>query len=54
MVKLPEAERSNLHDVETLLLRTEAGGSMPLNQADAALNRLKDGKVIGRIVLTAA
>lgn len=33
MVKLPEAERSNLHDVETLLLRTEAGGSMPLNQA---------------------
>jgi alcohol dehydrogenase/propanol-preferring alcohol dehydrogenase len=28
--------------------------TMPLNQADAALNRLKDGKVIGRIVLTAA
>jgi alcohol dehydrogenase/propanol-preferring alcohol dehydrogenase len=28
--------------------------NMPLNQADAALNRLKDGKVVGRIVLTAA
>lgn len=27
--------------------------NMPLNQADAALNRLKDGKVVGRIVLTA-
>jgi alcohol dehydrogenase/propanol-preferring alcohol dehydrogenase len=27
---------------------------MPLDQADAALNRLKDGKVVGRIVLTAA
>ena len=26
---------------------------MPLNQADTALNRLKDGKVTGRIVLTA-
>lgn len=28
--------------------------NMPLNQADAALNRLKDGKVVGRIVLTAS
>ncbi|HYF07942.1 MAG TPA: alcohol dehydrogenase, partial [Acetobacteraceae bacterium] len=28
--------------------------NMPLHQADAALNRLKDGKVTGRIVLTAA
>ncbi len=27
--------------------------NMPLNQADAALNRLKDGKVVGRIVLAA-
>ena len=28
--------------------------NMPLNEANAALNRLKDGKVVGRIVLTAA
>lgn len=28
--------------------------NMPQDQADAALNRLKDGKVVGRIVLTAA
>jgi len=28
--------------------------NMALNQADTALNRLKDGKVTGRIVLTAA
>jgi alcohol dehydrogenase/propanol-preferring alcohol dehydrogenase len=28
--------------------------NMPLHEADAALNRLKDGKVVGRIVLTAA
>lgn len=28
--------------------------NMPLDQADAALNRLRDGKVVGRIVLTAA
>ena len=28
--------------------------NMPLNQADAALNRLKEGKVVGRIVLTAS
>ncbi|MFZ5602335.1 MAG: efflux RND transporter permease subunit, partial [Pseudomonadota bacterium] len=33
MVKLPEAERQHLHDVETLLLQTAAGGSIPLNQA---------------------
>jgi D-arabinose 1-dehydrogenase-like Zn-dependent alcohol dehydrogenase len=26
---------------------------MPLNQADTALNRLREGKVTGRIVLTA-
>ncbi|MFN8891553.1 MAG: zinc-binding dehydrogenase, partial [Alphaproteobacteria bacterium] len=26
---------------------------MPLNQADSALNRLREGKVTGRIVLTA-
>ena len=28
--------------------------NMPLNKADEALNRLKDGKVVGRIVLTAS
>jgi multidrug efflux pump subunit AcrB len=33
MVKLPEAERSHLHDVETLLLRTANGGFVPLAQA---------------------
>lgn len=33
MVKLPETERSHLHDVETLLLRTANGGFVPLAQA---------------------
>ncbi len=33
IVRLPDAERETLHDVETLLLRTPEGGEIPLEEA---------------------
>lgn len=33
LVRLPQAERTTLHDVETLLLRTPSGGEIPLRDA---------------------
>ena len=33
MVRLPESERRSLHDVERLILRTAAGGEIPLAEA---------------------
>ena len=33
MVRLPEAERRSLHDVESLILRTPSGGEIPLAEA---------------------
>jgi propanol-preferring alcohol dehydrogenase len=50
----------NVKELRELMGIAQKGGlpgipitQMPLNQADTALNRLREGKVTGRIVLTA-